>query len=1128
MTRSTNAIFRADGRAFIREMQRMSNSTDRLDRSVNRNFQRMETRLRKFGRLAGAVFAGFSTVQFVRELGQAAQAYTRIGNTLTAAGINADTFRDKLVATAIESRAEVESLSNALLRLQKIRPNDGADLNLERAATIQRLAVAGGRSSAEASSVNLQLGQALQSGVLQGDELRSLREAAPVELLQAIADQAGITIGELKEAGAQGKLTADLILAAIDSQAEYSRQIIKTLDVTYQQAVTNVRTAFTQISGAVDQELGASSAVASVLQGFADLMVDGSDSARVLATSIQTLGAVALTVAGVRGVGAIAGVIQRNNAAARQAVVVAGQQITATRNQVRADRDRLNQARRNLAAAQREGASQARITRLTRARTVASANLARSLVAERAATDSLAGAQARVSLTARAAAAATSAWNATLSFLGGPIGLVITLGVAFATLASSIKDAGERVTDLQTEMDRLKSAQDTIRRSADALQEPVRELADAEQAVTDALRDQPDAAIAAAKAHRDATRQRLADNKAFIETQIATTADALRRQRREIDTEIISAARSNGLYQAPAGLGANRAARSSAALAGDPEQVSLATQALDAQRQALLAIEDRNDEQQATLVSLQNLLALEQEYQDAKQRQLDLQNSLNVELTDTAANVAEVTAATKAQDDITARIEDRQAKINSLLAERDAIQTQLDDAVSQGDVDRANLLRQELDAVNDALLRQNPIIVGSSAQLQDMAASAVALSDRLDGVTFDGDGELRARAEELRDRLIEAAASGEDVNAVTMQNLQAELDAVIAKADAATDAFIKARGQAAALARQNADRERTLDPRSPNYDPDAARRARVQSNFDDFQNGDPNYRPTRTQTRTSGGSGGSSRSTGSRKEETPEKLREVDQLIKSANASTAARIPILQRLIIARAALISSYPDEKERLQEIDGALERVEEQGRRALGQSIYDELIRGAKAGDTLNDSLKRIGLQLLELAASKALQNINSGLGLLGGGGGGLGLGGGSLLSGIGSLFGFAQGGIMSASGPVSLRSYARGGIASSPQLALFGEGSGPEAYVPLQNGAIPVTVNFPDLGKIGNAATFKQSVRNVSMQFSAPITINGSELTFDEVERRLIPLFRQQSERLLNAVRQANEDDPKYLR
>lgn len=56
------------------------------------------------------------------------------------------------------------------------------------------------------------------------------------------------------------------------------------------------------------------------------------------------------------------------------------------------------------------------------------------------------------------------------------------------------------------------------------------------------------------------------------------------------------------------------------------------------------------------------------------------------------------------------------------------------------------------------------------------------------------------------------------------------------------------------------------------------------------------------------------------------------------------------------------------------------------------------------------------------------------------------------------GFANGGIMSPGGPLPLRTYASGGVASSPQLALFGEGSMNEAFVPLPDGRrIPVNLN-----------------------------------------------------------------------
>jgi plasmid maintenance system killer protein len=61
-------------------------------------------------------------------------------------------------------------------------------------------------------------------------------------------------------------------------------------------------------------------------------------------------------------------------------------------------------------------------------------------------------------------------------------------------------------------------------------------------------------------------------------------------------------------------------------------------------------------------------------------------------------------------------------------------------------------------------------------------------------------------------------------------------------------------------------------------------------------------------------------------------------------------------------------------------------------------------------------------------------------------------------VSSLLGFEKGGIMTSSGPMPLNMYSKGGIARGPQLAMYGEGRTPEAYVPLPDGrSIPVSMD-----------------------------------------------------------------------
>jgi len=126
---------------------------------------------------------------------------------------------------------------------------------------------------------------------------------------------------------------------------------------------------------------------------------------------------------------------------------------------------------------------------------------------------------------------------------------------------------------------------------------------------------------------------------------------------------------------------------------------------------------------------------------------------------------------------------------------------------------------------------------------------------------------------------------------------------------------------------------------------------------------------------------------------------------------------------------------------------------------------------------------------------------------GGGGTAGFGMGSIVSSMFSGAGpvkFARGGVMTSHGPLKLQTYARGGIASSPQLAMFGEGSMPEAYVPLPDGKrIPVAVSYPAIPGIptggGDSAAQEQAG-----------SIGGS--TFertDAVINRMVASARQES-------------------
>ena len=132
--------------------------------------------------------------------------------------------------TAQASRADLSGTAGLAQRimLSDVYQGEGATSSaIDLAGTINKAMALGGGTSEENNRAILQLSQALSSGILQGDELRSLREQAPyltkvlTEGLANVDDKfIGTTIGDLKELGAEGELTSDVVIKALQSMSD--------------------------------------------------------------------------------------------------------------------------------------------------------------------------------------------------------------------------------------------------------------------------------------------------------------------------------------------------------------------------------------------------------------------------------------------------------------------------------------------------------------------------------------------------------------------------------------------------------------------------------------------------------------------------------------------------------------------------------------------------------------------------------------------------------------------------------------------------------------------------------------------------------------------------------------------
>jgi lambda family phage tail tape measure protein len=217
----------------------------------------------------GALIAAFS----VRELAQFSDSVTNVRNRLNqlTPGIDdtSEQFR-ALAGIAISARAPLEETADLYFRISRAAGSLGISQReaAEVTSLVAKAITASGISAQEASGPLLQLGQALQSGRLQGDELRSIMEGLP-PVSRALADSLGVPIGALKELGSQGKISAQDVITAIQQARDSIERDFGATTATIGQATETLRTSLSLAFDQFNQNTGASQAVAQAIEYIA-------------------------------------------------------------------------------------------------------------------------------------------------------------------------------------------------------------------------------------------------------------------------------------------------------------------------------------------------------------------------------------------------------------------------------------------------------------------------------------------------------------------------------------------------------------------------------------------------------------------------------------------------------------------------------------------------------------------------------------------------------------------------------------------------------------------------------------------------------------------------------------------
>lgn len=128
-----------------------------------------------------------------------------------------------------------------------------------------------GASAVESKAAMLQFGQALGSGKLAGDELRSLMETAPY-LMRKLADGIGVPVGALKQLGEEGKLTADVVTNALSKAADQIDADFQKFPQTVESAMTVAQDSAALAAAKFDELSGSSAALTGVVQGTGQVL----------------------------------------------------------------------------------------------------------------------------------------------------------------------------------------------------------------------------------------------------------------------------------------------------------------------------------------------------------------------------------------------------------------------------------------------------------------------------------------------------------------------------------------------------------------------------------------------------------------------------------------------------------------------------------------------------------------------------------------------------------------------------------------------------------------------------------------------------------------------------------------
>ncbi len=463
MTENAGSIYydiEMDVQGLLVAQQRVNQRLDLMERGFDSTTRAVNNTERSMSSLSGVAVA-LAAALSVKQVSEYADAWATVNNKLANSLRPNEQLADvteRVFNITQQTRSSLDATASLYARLERATRQYGtsADDLAKLTTIINQGFVVSGATAQEAENAIIQLSQGLASGALRGEEFNSVNEQGN-RLIVALADSMGVSIGEMRNMAAQGKLTTDVVVNGLLSQGAVIGKEFANTTTTISQAL--------QVAGNnVTKFFGENSTVKTGAAIFNDAVVTASENIGVLSAALTA----AAAIMGSRYVGALT----MSAASQIQSALAAQRQATANAQAAQSALIAATSVKRK-AVADKEAA----LSSLALAQ--AEYNVAKGSAAEMLALDALIAAKSRASAaslslaqaeTAQAAASARAATAASaasvgiglargaLSLIGGPGGAAMLAASAIFYFWQKAQQAREEALRFADSLDKVNAS----------------------------------------------------------------------------------------------------------------------------------------------------------------------------------------------------------------------------------------------------------------------------------------------------------------------------------------------------------------------------------------------------------------------------------------------------------------------------------------------------------------------------------------------------------------------------------------------------------------------------------------------------------------------------------------------